>query len=71
MFEKMGIIAFFIFLAVSIFLLCSVESRFDEIQKQIDLLKEQNVELAKKQRIAEQDINLLGKGMMFLFEEEK
>lgn len=66
MFEKMGIIAFFVFLVVSIFLLCSVESRFDEMQKQIDLLQSQNVEMMKKQRLAEQDIHLLEDVVLYL-----
>ena len=69
MWEKMNIIAFFIIIIMAIFLLCSVESRFNEMQKQIDYLMAQNIELAKKQRVAEQDIYMLAKGEEYLLSE--
>ena len=69
MLEKMNIIVFFVIILMAIFLLCSVESRFNEMQKQIDYLKEQNIELMKKQRVAEQDIYMLAKGEEYLLSE--
>jgi hypothetical protein len=39
------------------------------MQKQIDYLMEQNIELAKKQRVSEQDIYMLAKGEEYLMSE--
>ena len=70
MIEKMTVSMFFIMLLFVLFIFCSVESRFNKMQNELDYLKEQNTELQKKARVTEQNVSLLEKGFFYL-EEEK
>lgn len=70
MIEKITVMMFFMMILITLFMFCSVESRFNKMQNQIDYLMEQNVEIQKKQRVTEQDVILLEKGIMYL-EKEK